>query len=62
MYIISLVVKMTTIGLVLGVVAAENMHLEQLYVKTTFFHGDLEENIYMSQPQGCSNVVLDEKW
>uniref|UniRef100_A0A2N9JBN6 Uncharacterized protein n=1 Tax=Fagus sylvatica TaxID=28930 RepID=A0A2N9JBN6_FAGSY len=55
------VVRITTIGLVLRMVAAENMHLEQLYVKTTFLHGDLEEHTYMSQPQGCSDVVLDQK-
>ena len=45
--IFSLVVKMSTIRLVLGMVAAENLHLEQLGVKTTFLHGDLEEDIYM---------------
>jgi ATP-binding cassette subfamily B (MDR/TAP) protein 1 len=44
-------VKLTTIKVVLGIVAAENLHLEQ-YVKTTFLHGDLEENIYMQQPEG----------
>jgi hypothetical protein len=46
------VVKMTTIRLVLGIVAAENLHLEQLDVKITFLHSNLEENIYMKQPQG----------
>ena len=45
--IFSLVVKMSTIRLVLGMVTAENLHLEQLDVKTTFFHGDLEEDLYM---------------
>ena len=30
----------------------EDLHLEQLDVKTTFIHGDLEEDIYMQQPQG----------
>jgi hypothetical protein len=40
------------IRLILGIVAADNLHLEQLDVKTAFLHGDLEENIYMRQPQG----------
>ena len=50
--IFSPVVKMLTIRLVLGMVAAENLHLEQLVVKTTFLHGDLKEDIYMIQPEG----------
>jgi hypothetical protein len=48
--IFSPMVKMTTIRLVLRIVAAENLHLKQLDVKKAFFHGDLEENIYMRQP------------
>ena len=50
--IFSPVVKLTTIRVVLGIVAAENLHLEQLDVKTAFLHGDLEEDIYMQQPEG----------
>ncbi|KAJ0714724.1 putative RNA-directed DNA polymerase [Helianthus annuus] len=50
--IFSPVVKMTTIRLVLSIVAAENLHLEQLDVKTAFLHGDLDEDIYMAQPEG----------
>jgi ATP-binding cassette subfamily B (MDR/TAP) protein 1 len=42
-------VKLTTIRIVLGIVAAENLHLEQLDVKTAFLHGNLEEDIYMQQ-------------
>ena len=53
---------MLTIRLVLGMMAAENLHLEQLDVKTAFLHGDLEENIYMIQleefiVQGQENLV-----
>ena len=47
--IFSPVVKMSIIRLVLGMVVAENLHLEQLDVKTAFLHGDLEEDIYMIQ-------------
>ena len=45
-------VKMTSIKTLLSPVAIEDLHLEQLDVKTTFLHGDLEEEIYMKQPQG----------
>ena len=33
----------------LGIVAIEDMELLQLDVKTTFGHGDLDEEIYMEQ-------------
>lgn len=42
---------MSIIRLVLGMVATENLYLEQLDVKTAFIHGDLEEDIFMSQPE-----------
>jgi hypothetical protein len=50
--IFSPVVKMTSIRTILSLVVVEDLHLEQLDVKTTFLHGDLEEDIYMQQPQG----------
>ena len=50
--IFSPVVKLMTIRAVLGLVAKENLHLQQMDVKTAFLHGDLEEEIYMQQPQG----------
>ena len=52
--IFSPVVKMTTLRLLLGVMAAEDLELEQLDVKTAFLHGDLEEDIYMSHPTSFS--------
>ncbi|KAL4568134.1 hypothetical protein LXL04_023736 [Taraxacum kok-saghyz] len=44
--------EMTTIRLVVGIMATEDLHLEQMDVKTAFCHGDLEEDIYMMQPEG----------
>ena len=41
------VVKMTSIRTILSLVVVEDLHIEQLYVKTTFLHGVLEEEIYM---------------
>jgi len=50
--IFSSVVKMTSIRVILGLVASLNLEVEQMDVKTTFLHGDLEEEIYMEQPEG----------
>eukprot|EP00253_Pinus_taeda_P032625 PITA_32625 len=56
------VVKMTSIRTILSLVAAEDLHHEQLDVKTTFLHGDLEEEIYMQQIQGYEEInVLKRK-
>ena len=44
--IFSHVVKMTTLWLLLGVVATEDLELERMGVKTTFLHGDLEEDCW----------------
>jgi hypothetical protein len=43
---------MTSVRTILSLVAIKDFHLEQIDVKTTFLHGDLEEEIYMQQPQG----------
>lgn len=50
--IFSLVVKMTTIKTMLNIIATENMHLEQMDVKSTSLHGDLDEVLYMEQQPG----------
>ena len=39
------VVKMNSIRTILSLLAAEDLHLEQLDVKTSFLHGDLEEEM-----------------
>ena len=50
--IFSPVVKMSSIRAVLGLAASLNLEIEQMDVKTDFFHCDLEEEIYMEQPEG----------
>ena len=49
--IFSPIVKMTSIYIVLSIMATEDLYLEQLDVKIAFLHGDLDEKIYMAQPQ-----------
>ena len=50
--IFSPVVKLVSISIVLALVALLDLELEQLDVKTSFLHGDLEEENYMEQPEG----------
>lgn len=46
------VVKPATIRNVLNIGVAQNWPIHQLDVKNVFLQGDLEENVYMFQPQG----------
>eukprot|EP00253_Pinus_taeda_P028794 PITA_28794 len=50
--IFSPVAKVTSIRLLLSIVVSFDFEVEQMNVKTTFLHGDLEEEIYMKQPEG----------
>ena len=44
--------KHSSIRALLSIVAMRDYELEQLDVKTAFLHGELEEDIYMDQPEG----------
>ena len=50
--IFSPVVKMNSLHLMLGLVAIEDMELIQMDAKTSFLHGDLDEDVYMKQAEG----------
>ncbi|KAG8501441.1 hypothetical protein CXB51_003771 [Gossypium anomalum] len=50
--VFSPIVKHSSIRALLGIVAMHDLELEQLDVKTAFLHGELEEDIYMQQPEG----------
>ena len=50
--VFSPVVKHSSIRVLLVMVTLFDLELKQLYVKTTFLHGELEEQIYMHQPKG----------
>jgi len=50
--IFSPVVKLSSIRIVLSLAATLDLKVEQMDVKTAFLHGDLEEEIYMKQPDG----------
>jgi hypothetical protein len=48
----SLVSNLTSIRFLLSISTAFDLEVEQKNVKTTFLHGDLEEEIYMKQLEG----------
>lgn len=50
--VFSPVVKHSSIRILLALVAQYDLDLVQLDVKTAFLHGDLDEEIYMTQPVG----------
>ena len=44
--------RINSIKMILAVAALRNLEVHQMDVKTTFLNGDLEEEIYMEQPEG----------
>ena len=59
--VFSPVVKHSSIRILLALVAQFDMELVQMDVKTAFLHGDLEEEIYITQPDGFK-VAEKEDW
>lgn len=50
--ILSPIAKITYIRFLLSIVIFYDFEIDQIDVKTNFLHGDLEEDIYMRQPNG----------
>ncbi|GKB58046.1 retrovirus-related pol polyprotein from transposon TNT 1-94 [Tanacetum coccineum] len=46
------VTRITSIRMILAIAALRNLEVHQMDVKTIFLNGDLEEEIYMNQPEG----------
>jgi len=46
------VIKHDTLRVVLSLVAAHDLEMSQLDVKTAFLYGELDEEIYLQQPEG----------
>jgi hypothetical protein len=59
--IFSPIAKLTSIRFLLSIAATFDLEVEQMDVKTTFLHGDLEEGIYMKQPESTKEVTIWSK-
>ncbi|KAK3037913.1 hypothetical protein RJ639_031804 [Escallonia herrerae] len=51
-----LVIRITSIRILMTITTINNLDIHQMDVKTAFLNGDLNEEIYMEQPEGiCSS-------
>ena len=50
--VVSPIVKHSSIRILFALVAQNELELDQLNIRTAFLYGNLEEEIYMSQPTG----------
>ena len=46
------VTRITSIRILIALAAVYDLKIDQMDVKTTFLNGELEEEIYMEQPEG----------
>ena len=48
----SLITRISSIRMLIAIATIHNLEIHQMDVKTTFLNGDLDEEIYMEQPEG----------
>ena len=46
------VIRITSIRMLIAIAALYNLEIHQMDVKTAFLNGDLDEEIYIEQPEG----------
>ena len=47
------VMRMESVQALLHIGAAMDWEIHQMDIKTVFLHGELQEDVYMEQPEGC---------
>ena len=55
------VTRITLIRMLIALAAVHDLKIHQMDVKTTFLNGELEEEIYMEQPEGFIILAKKEK-
>jgi hypothetical protein len=57
----SLVAKVTSVRIIMSIIATMDLELHQLDIKTSFLNGELKEKIYMLEPEGFQITEHEEK-
>ncbi|CAM8890383.1 unnamed protein product [Rhodiola kirilowii] len=55
------VTRITSIRMIIAIAALHNLEIYQMDVKTAFLNGDLGEEVYMEQPEGCKVPGQEKK-